>query len=186
MWRLRPYIYDSAGQCLPSLVLIWRVPRALTWIIHRLGIGKGSKFTPTMTWRISNITLTYFWCFSLQDRLTCQWVHRCWSRSTPPAELRSVSVISSLLLQDIRRHDTRLFEVGRRLNPLCCLVYMHAQFFSAYYIAKKKSPQKVTCPGSCHSPSYCKHRNIGKNGAPPPPLYRHHVIRYILLCSHAL
>ena len=75
----------------------------VTWKRHeRLGIG---NVTNHRLWRMASIVLT---CLSLFYRLT--WVHRCWPRATP--DFGSVSVISSVLLQDIPRHpDTRLFEV---------------------------------------------------------------------------
>ena len=47
-------------------------------------------------------------CFSIFYRLT--WGQRCWPRS----EFGSVSVISSFILQDIPRHDTRIYFRGLR------------------------------------------------------------------------
>ena len=69
---------------------------------QRLGIG---NVTDHRLWRMVNIVLI---CFSLFYRLT--WGQRCWPRS----EFGSVSVISSFILQDIPRHDTRIYFRGSR------------------------------------------------------------------------
>ena len=70
-------------------------------------------------------------CFSLFYRLT--WVRRCWPRAAP--DFGSVSVISSFLPQDIRRHpDTRLFEVREAFKRSLLLEFeAHIRAYIAFF-----------------------------------------------------
>ena len=98
------------------------------------------------------------------------WVHRCWPQATP--DVGSVSVISSFLLQDIPRHDTRLVEVREAFERTLLRGFRAYCYVSAYHIGTSREVNEARAAHTCSRP--CAFEKKKNQTSPSHP--KHHAI----------